>query len=112
MCNVLHVKLKLSTADHLQTSGQTESASQIIEQHLCPFVNHHQDDWSEKLPMMDFAGALLLSESTKAFPFLIDNDYIPWTSFDWTSNLNGTVTEVNAQQRLQQLQETWDWVQK
>lgn len=112
MCNVLHVKLKLSTADHPQTDGQTENANQIIEQRLRPFVNHYQDDWSEKLPMMDFAGALLVGESTETSPFLIDSGYTPRTSFDWTSNLNGTAIEANAQQRLQQLQETWDWVQE
>lgn len=112
MCNVLCVKLKLSTADHPQTDGQTENANQIIEQRLRPFVNHYQNDWSEKLPMMDFAGALLVGESTETSPFLIDSGYTPRTSFDWTSKLNGTVTETNAQQRLQQLKETWDWVQE
>lgn len=112
ICNVLGVKLKLSTADHPQTDGQTENANQIIEQRLRPFVNHYQNDWSEKLPMMDFAGALLVGESTETSPFLIDSGYTPRTSFDWISNLNGTVTEANAQQRLQQLQETWDWVQE
>ena len=106
------MKLKLSTVDHLQTDGQTENANQIIEQRLRPFMNHHQDDWSEKLPMMDFAGALLVGESTETSPFLIDSSHTPRTSFDWTLNLDGTVTEVNAQQQLQQLQETWDWVQE
>lgn len=95
---MLGVKLKLSTADHPQTDGQTENANQIIEQRLRPFVNHYQDDWSEKLPMMDFAGALLVSESTETSPFLIDSGYTPRTSFDWKSNLNGAVTEVDAQQ--------------
>lgn len=112
MCNALGVKLKLSTADHPQTDGQTENANQIIEQRLRPFVNHYQDDWSEKLPMVDFAGALLTGESTEASPFLIDSGYTPRTSFDWKTDLNGAITDANAQQRLQQLQETWDWVQE
>lgn len=112
MCNVLGVKLKLLTADHPQTDGQTENANQIIEQYLRPFINHYQDDWLEKLPMMDFAGALLTGESTETSPFLIDSGYTPRTSFDWRSDQNGVVTAVNAQQRLQQLQETWNWVQE
>lgn len=98
------MKLKLSTADHPQTDGQIENVNQIIEQHLHPFMNHYQNDWSEKLPMMDFASALLMGESTETSPFLINSGYTPRTSFDWISNLNGTVTEMNAQQQLQQLQ--------
>ena len=58
--------------------------------------NRH-NDWSEKLPMVDFARALLVGESTETSPFLINSSYTPMISFDWTSNLNGTVTEVNAQ---------------
>lgn len=60
--------------------------------------------------MIDFAGALLVGESTENFPFLIDSSYTPRMSFYWALKLNGTATETNAQQRLQQLQETWDWV--
>lgn len=62
--------------------------------------------------MVDFAGALLTGESTEASPFLIDSGYTPRTSFDWKTDLNGAITDANAQQRLQQLQETWDWVQE
>jgi len=33
-------------------------------------------------------------------------------SFDWKTEMNGTITDTTIQQRLQQLQETWDWVQE
>lgn len=51
--------------------------------------------------MMDFAGALLIGESTETSPFLIDSGYTPRTSFDWKSDPNGTVIEFTSQQQLQ-----------
>ena len=71
-CQILGVKLRLSTANHAQTDGQTEIINQHMAQHLRPFVNHYQDDWSDWLLIMDFAAAVLPHESTGVPPFLID----------------------------------------
>ena len=60
VCRCLGIKLKLSTAHHPQTDGQTEIANQYLSQKLRAFVNHAQDDWSDWLPMMDYAAAILL----------------------------------------------------
>ena len=54
-CRILSIKLKLSTAFHPQTDGQTEIMNQYLDQRLRPFVNYYQDNWSEMLPMMDYA---------------------------------------------------------
>jgi hypothetical protein len=43
-CRILGIKLKLSTADHPQTDGQTEIVNQYIDQRLRPFVNYYQDN--------------------------------------------------------------------
>src|SRR5947207_10295378 len=56
---ILGIKLKLSTAYHPQTDGQTEIANQYLDQKLQPFVNYFQDNWAELLPMMDYAKATL-----------------------------------------------------
>ena len=53
-----------------------------MAQRLRPFVNYYQDNWSELLPMVDFAGAML-QDSIGLSPFLVDNGYEPRTSFDW-----------------------------
>lgn len=76
-CRVLGVNLKLSTAYHAQFDGQTEIMNQHIVNRLRPFINCHQDNWSELLPLIDFAAATLPSESTDASPFLIDCGYEP-----------------------------------
>jgi len=39
----LGIKTKLSTAFHLQTDGQTERMNQELEQYLCMFIDHHQE---------------------------------------------------------------------
>lgn len=58
-CDILKIKRKLSTAHHPQTDGQTEIANKYMEQRLRPYINYHQDDWSEHLWMVDFAVACL-----------------------------------------------------
>ncbi len=64
LCRLTGVKQKLSTAYHPQTDGNTEILNQYIDQRLRPFVNHFQDNWSDLLPAMDFAQAILPHEST------------------------------------------------
>jgi hypothetical protein len=60
VCQYLGVKLKLSTTYHPQTNGQTEIANQYLSQKLRVFVSHAQDDWSDWLPIIDYAATTLL----------------------------------------------------
>jgi transposase InsO family protein len=82
-CRILGVKLRLSTSHYPQADGQTEILNQYIAQRLRPFINYYQDNWSELLPMMDFAAGILRHDTTGVSPFLVDNGYEPRTSFDW-----------------------------
>lgn len=115
LCRILGVKLKLSTAYHAQTDGQTEIINQHIVNRLRPFVNRHQDNWSELLPLIDFAAAALPSESTSASPFLVDCGYEPRTSFDWTP-IEGSlpreekVNQQRAQETAKTMESIWSTV--
>ena len=52
---ILGIETKLSTAYHLQTDGQIERVNQELEQYLCMFINHRQEQWPEWLGMAEFA---------------------------------------------------------
>jgi transposase InsO family protein len=115
VCQILGTKLKLSTADHAQTDGQTENANQYIEQRIRPFVNYYQDNWSELLPMVDFASAALPQASTGVPPFLVDRGYYPRTSFDWKPLAKKPTTSVTKNQQYakewtKRLEEVWEFV--
>jgi transposase InsO family protein len=44
LCRILGIKLKLSTAYHPQTDGQTEIMNQYLDQRFRSFINYHQDN--------------------------------------------------------------------
>lgn len=114
-CKILGINLKLSTADHPQTDGQTEIMNQYITQRLRPFVNYYQENWSGLLPIMDHAEALLTNESTGVSPFLVDRGYEPRTSFDWRplpQNLprEELLNREAARERINQMKDVWEHV--
>ena len=58
-----------STAYHPQTDGKTERVNQILEQYLRAFVNYHQNDWVQWLPIAEFCYNNTVSSSTGYSPF-------------------------------------------
>ena len=97
-CRILGIQLKLSTAFHPQTDGQTEVINQYLDQRLRPFVNYYQDNWSELLPIMDYAQLTMPYESIRMSPFELLNAYPPRTSFDWQAPPASTPRERLNQQ--------------
>jgi len=49
------IRLRMSTAFHPQTDGQTERLNQTIEAYLRSFISYEQDDWVSLQPMAEFA---------------------------------------------------------
>ena len=82
-CRIIGVKLKLSTAYHKQTDGQTEIMNRYIDQRLRPFVNHYQDNWSELIPLMDRVQMTLPHSSIGMTPYRLKFGLDPRTSWDW-----------------------------
>jgi transposase InsO family protein len=115
-CKLLGTKLKLSTAFHAQTDGQTEIMNQYIALRLRPYVNYYQDDWSEWLPMIDFANACLFNESTRMSPFFIENGYEPRLSFDWDQITEPTLVSERANREdarefVKRMEDIWRFAQ-
>ena len=73
----LNIGLRLSTAYHPQTDGQTERVNQILEQYLRVFTSYNQDDWSSLLSQASFAYNNSLHSSTKYTPFYANFGYNP-----------------------------------
>lgn len=65
----LGIKLKLSTAFHPTTDGQTERMNQTLEVYLRHYVNHAQDNWVSLLPMAQVALNNAYAESIGTSPF-------------------------------------------
>jgi transposase InsO family protein len=111
-CRILGIQIKLSTAFHPQTDGQTEVMNQYLDQRLRPFVNYYQDNWSELLPIMDYAQLTLPHDSIGMSPFELLNAYPPRTSFDWQTPTATTARERLSQEEAQEvvrtLQSAWE----
>jgi transposase InsO family protein len=68
---LLGTKLRMSTAYHPQTDGQTENTNKTIENMLRAYVNNHLDDWDEHLLHVEMAINNAVQDSTGYSPFYL-----------------------------------------
>ncbi|KAI1663257.1 reverse transcriptase [Pyrenophora tritici-repentis] len=73
----LGVTLKHSSSFHPETNSQTERVNSSIEAYLRAFMNFHQDDWVQWLPLAEFAMNNVISETTGVSPFFANYGYNP-----------------------------------
>ncbi len=66
---LLGVDIRLSSAFHLKTNGQTERTNQTLEQYLHCTVNYQHDDWLALLSQAEFAYNNTTHASTEISPF-------------------------------------------
>ena len=78
----LGTQLKLSTAFHPQTDGQTERVNRTLEQMLRMFISPAQDNWHELLPILEFACNNAVHSSTGQTPFFLNYGRHPSTPLD------------------------------
>jgi len=77
ICQVLGIEQNLSTAYHPETNAQVEWINHEVAQYLRMYVNYHQDDWSEWLPLAQFALNNHASTSTGESPFYLNHGRHP-----------------------------------
>ena len=82
LCERLGIERRLSTGFHPQTDGQTERFNATMEEYLRLYVNHHQDDWVDWLPLCEFAANNATSETTQVSPFFATFGRDPRMNFD------------------------------
>ena len=88
LCAQLRIEQNVSTAYHPRTNGQSERTNQWLEQYLQFWVNHHQNNWRQLLPMAEFAHNSWRNETTKTTPYQTLMGYNP--AADWRP-VNATV---------------------
>ncbi len=77
--NQLGTKLKMSTAYHPQSDGQTERTNKTLEEQLRAYVNYHQNNWDEHLSMCEFAFNNAINSTTGYSPFFLNYGQHPTT---------------------------------
>jgi len=80
--NLLGIQMKLSTAYHPQTDGQTERINQELEQYLRVFISHRQEQWPDWLGMAEFAYNNKVHAATKISPFKANYSQDPRMGFE------------------------------
>ena len=68
---VMGTTLAMSSGFHPQTDGQTERANRSIEEMLRAFVGRRQNDWDERLGMIEFAYNNAVHSSSGFTPFYL-----------------------------------------
>lgn len=79
LSSLLGSKLKMSTAFHPQTDGQTERVNRVLEDMLRHYVSPVQDDWDEHLDCAEFAVNNAWQESVRNTPFFLNFGQHPRT---------------------------------
>jgi hypothetical protein len=96
-------KLKLSTAYHPQTDGQTERMNRTVEQMLRAYCLNEPDRWKEHLPAIQFAYNASINASSKVSPHYVlfgCEPSMPQTLALPDSHANGQRSTEWAQERL------------
>ncbi len=75
--NRLGITLRLSTAFHPQTDGQTERVNQSLEQYLGIFTSYKQDDWADLLHLAAFTYNNTVHSAIQMTPFFANFGYHP-----------------------------------
>ena len=71
------MRLHFTSGYHPEGDGQTKRTNQTLEQYLCVYCNYQQDNWSELLPLVEFAYNNAPSATTGVFPFFANKGYHP-----------------------------------
>ena len=71
------MRLHFTSGYYPEGDGQTKCMNQTLEQYLHVYCNYQQDNWSELLPLAEFAYNNAPSATTGVSPFFTNKGYHP-----------------------------------
>jgi len=71
------MRLHFTNGYHPEANGQAKQTNQTLEQYLRVYCNYQQDNWSELLPLAEFAYNNAPSTTTGVSPFFANKGYHP-----------------------------------
>jgi len=71
------MRLHFTSGYHPEGDRQTKCTNQTLEQYLRVYCNYQQDNWSELLPLTEFAYNNAPSATTSVSPFFANKGYHP-----------------------------------
>ena len=80
LMDMMGIKMKMSTAFHPQTDGQTERTNQTVEQYLRCYINYRQNDWVQYLPMAQMTYNGSMSDPIGMTPYRANYGFEPRTT--------------------------------
>ena len=92
---ILGSRLRMFSAHHPQTDGQTEAANRVVEQVLRCTIHASQEvtHWERYLPMVEFVINSSASPSTGYTPFYLNYGFEPVTPLDLIKDVDQTNIE-------------------
>ena len=73
----LDMRLHFTSRYHPEANGQVEQTNQMLEQYLRVYCNYQQNNWSELLPLVEFAYNNAPNATTSVFLFFANKEYHP-----------------------------------
>ncbi len=101
---LLQMHLHFTSGYHLEGNGQTEWANQVLEQYLQIYMNYQQDNWTEFLPLTEFAYNNATNATTGVSPFFTNKGY----HLEITADLQAVSTSTEVEQFMTNLSELQD----
>ena len=74
---VLGITMHYTSGHHPEANGQAERLNQTLEQYLRIYCNYQQTNWSELLPLAEFAYNNSPNDTTGVSPFFANKGYHP-----------------------------------
>jgi RNase H-like domain found in reverse transcriptase/Integrase zinc binding domain/Reverse transcriptase (RNA-dependent DNA polymerase) len=97
-------KLRMSTAAHPQTDGQSEATNKTCGAVLRAFVADNPDDWASRVPDLEFAINSAPSSATGLSPFEVTYGYLPTS---WPVDAWGPADDLGAEGTTERARLNW-----